>query len=70
MESGGKSCDALKGSYSWHYPNGDGTNTGMEADSPHPLACEDLLYILETAETTAILRFHEEPDAIKRQRIA
>lgn len=64
VESGGKSYDALRGSYSWHYPNGDGTNTGLEADSPHPLECKDLLHLLETAETTATLRFREEPNAI------
>ena len=58
------SCDTLLGTYSWQYPNNDGTTTGIEADSAHPLDCKDLLVPLETKETTAILHFHEEPDAI------
>ena len=58
------SCSALLGSYSWQYLNDDGTSTGMEADSVHPLECKDLLVLLETTDTTATLRFQEEPDAI------
>lgn len=58
------SCGALLGSYSWQYPNDDGSVTGMEADSAHPLECEDLLTLLDTREATAVLRFQEEPDAI------
>lgn len=58
------SCSALLGSYSWQYLNDDGTSTGMEADSVHPLECQDLLVLLETTDTTATLRFQEEPDAI------
>lgn len=32
---------ALKGTYSWEYKNEDGTYTGVEADSAHPLECKD-----------------------------
>lgn len=58
------SCSALLGTYSWQSPNGDGTATGVEVDSAHPLDCKDLLVPLETTETAAALRFNEEPDAI------
>ena len=58
------SCGALLGTYSWQIPNGDKTPTDVEVDSAHPLDCKDLLVLLETTETTAALRFHEEPDAI------
>lgn len=58
------SCSALLGTYSWQCPNGDGTVTDVEADSAHPLDCKDRFVLLETAETTAALRFNEEPDAI------
>ncbi|MGM9618272.1 MAG: hypothetical protein ACI3W8_00320 [Oscillospiraceae bacterium] len=55
---------ALLGTYSWQRKNADGTFTGIEADSPHPLDCKDLLPPFETMETTATLTFTEEPDAI------
>lgn len=55
---------ALLGTYSWQSKNMDGTFTGVDADSMHPLDCKELLAALETEETTAILRFGEEPDAI------
>lgn len=32
---------ALKGTYSWEYSNEDGTCTGVEADSAHPLECKE-----------------------------
>lgn len=56
--------EALRGTYSWQKRNHDGTSTAIEADSAHPLDCEDLLLKFETAETTAILTFTENPDAI------
>ena len=56
---------ALLGTYSWQRKNADGSVTSVEADSPHPLDCRELLSPpLETAETTAVLRFTEEPDEI------
>ena len=56
---------ALLGTYSWQRENADGTWTHWLADSLHPLDCRELLSPpLETWETTATLRFVEEPDQI------
>lgn len=45
--------------------NIDGTAESTIADSPHPLECKDLLSPpFETTETTATLRFTEDPDTI------
>ena len=56
---------ALLGTYSWQRKNTDGTFTNIEADSPHPLDCRELLSPpLETPEATAALRFTENPDRI------
>ena len=56
---------ALLGTYSWQRNNRDGTFTDIEADSPHPLDCRELLSpSLETSEATATLRFAEDPDQI------
>ncbi len=56
---------ALLGTYSWQRKHADGTFTDIEADSPHPLDCRELLSPpLETPEETAALRFTENPDRI------
>ncbi len=55
---------ALLGTYSWQCKSNDGTFQSMDVDSAHPLDCEDLLLQFETTETSASLRFTEEPDAI------
>ena len=41
------SIEALKGTYSWMYQNEDGTWTGMEADSIHPLAAKEYMPSLQ-----------------------
>ena len=33
----------LKGTYAWWYPNGDGTETGINADSMHPLEAKEYM---------------------------
>lgn len=58
------SVGALLGTYSWQRKHADGTVTGVEADSPHPLDCKEWLLRLETTERTATLSFAEAPDAI------
>ena len=37
---GNNNIEALKGTYSWRYPNGDGTETGINADCMHPLEAQ------------------------------
>ena len=64
----GQIIGGLLGTYSWGYQDDDGTATHVEADSAHPLNCEDLLISqwidYETTETTATLYFNEEPDEV------
>ena len=62
--SGNVCNSALLGIYSWQCKNNDGTFTNTEADSAHPLECADVLLPFETTETSAFLRFSEEPDKI------
>ncbi len=62
--SGNVCNSALLGIYSWQCKNNDGTFTNTEADSAHPLECADVLLPFETTETSAFLRFSEEPDTI------
>ena len=60
-----ETCNStLLGTYSWQSKNNDGTSTGIEADSLHPLDCKELLLPFEAEEATAMLRFTEEPDEI------
>lgn len=56
--------ETLLGTYSWQRKNDDGTFTGIQADSRHPLDCKDSLFPLEMAEITAVLRFTENPDTL------
>lgn len=59
-----ETCNStLLGTYSWQSKNNDGT-FAIDVDSAHPLDCKELLFQFETEETTAMLRFAEEPDAI------
>ena len=58
------SIDTLLGTFSWQKMNADGTATSFDADSAHPLDCEDLLVKFETAEQVAVLNFTEKPDRI------
>lgn len=49
---GEESIEALRGTSSWMYDNGDGTFTGIEADSMHPLQAKEYmtpLYLMQTA---------------------
>ncbi len=54
----------LLGTYSWQRRNYDGTLTGIEVDSAHPLDCKDRLSQFKSPEATAVLRFAQEPDVI------
>ena len=56
--------DTLLGTYVWQKRNSDGTSTVTQADSLHPLDCENWLFKFETSETTAVLNFAENPSSI------
>lgn len=57
----GNSIKANTGTYSWIYDNGDGTQTGVCADSSHPLEWQKLLKPMTTAQDTVELRFAVSP---------
>ena len=46
---GEESIEALKGTTSWRYQNEDGTETGIDGDSPHPLQAKEYMTALELA---------------------
>lgn len=59
------SMSALLGAYSWQKKDVDGNSISTNANSAHPLDCEELLSPpYETPEATATLRFTEDPDTI------
>ena len=53
------------GTYSWNYKGRFNQWFGVEADAIHPLDAKDRLEGLETQETTALLRFEEQPDDVR-----
>ena len=63
---------ALRGTYSWHYRQGDGTGVGVEADSEHPLMLQGRLPRLapvadggaQRAANDVALLFDAEPDEV------
>lgn len=56
--------EAIKGTYSWMYDNGDGTWTGVEADSSHPLEWQEFLVPMTTSDDSVDLSFDVEPQEI------
>lgn len=44
---GNKTAEALRGTTSWMYQNEDGTSTGFEADSMHPLQAKEYMTPLD-----------------------
>ena len=66
---GDRSIRALRGTYSWRYKNEDGTEVGVEADSPHPLQCrEQMSALASAADQTARLTFDVPPAGIRVRR--
>ena len=64
---GGDSVEALRGTSSWMYRNGDGTATGVESDSMHPLEAREYmepLLIDSSNALTARLDWSVNPDAV------
>lgn len=60
----GKETAALSGTYSWTYPNGDGTSTGVEACGAGPLECRDMMPALDANGATVELTFSIAPDEL------
>ena len=57
-------CIAIEaniGTYSWIYDNGDGTQTGICADSSHPLEWQEFLVPMTTSDDTVELNFDVAP---------
>ena len=55
---------ANKGTYSWTYDNGDGTQTGVCADSSHPLEWQEFLVPMTTSDDTVELYFDVQPQEV------
>ena len=58
------STGGFLGSYSWEYPQGDGSITSAQADSMHPLEAREYLEGLDTRKATASLKFAVEPQEV------
>lgn len=61
----GNSIKANTGTYSWIYDNGDGTQTGVCADSAHPLEWQKFLEPMTTTEDSVEIRFAVSPQDYK-----
>lgn len=68
-----KQITAHLGTYSWEYQNGDGTSTGVESDSMHPLESKEYMedlpigysYLSSIDAFQALLQFEVTPDEVK-----
>ena len=61
----GNSIKANTGTYTWNYDNGDGTQTGVCADSTHPLEWQKLLKPMTTTQDSVELGFAVPPEEYK-----
>jgi len=60
---------AWRGTCSWMVENEDGMGNGIQADSPHPLDCVDIIPAIEmTNDTTLSLAFETYPTSISIKR--
>lgn len=64
VQHNGQSVQALPGTSSWQYINPDGTSTGIEADSMHPLDAKEYMPVLPAVEGKARLVFNTAADEI------
>ena len=67
LDNAGNSVEAVKGTCSWMYDMGNGLWTDVEADSVHPLDCQEFLVPMETASDTVTLYFDIDPQDITVQ---
>lgn len=56
-----QAIEASTGTYSWTYDNGDGTHSGVCADSSHPLEWQAFLVPMITSNDTVELNFAAAP---------
>lgn len=56
--AGKKAIDAWRGTYSWYVENADGTGSGINADSSHPLEYKDSIQALKVTKKTALAQYH------------
>ena len=62
---GSSAAQAMSGSWSWWYDNGDGTQSGIEACGMHPLDGKDHLQMLTAEQAQATLQFDSRnPDKV------
>ena len=61
LDSTSDGIEANKGTYTWTYDNGDGTQSGVCADSSHPLEWQEFLIPMTTADDTVELNFAVQP---------
>lgn len=61
LDSSNNGIEANKGTYTWSYDNGDGTQSGICADSSHPLEWQEFLIPITTADGTVELDFAVQP---------
>ena len=61
LDSTGTGIEANTGTYTWTYDNGDGTQSGVCADSSHPLEWQEFLIPMTTADGTVELNFAVQP---------
>lgn len=64
LDSSNVGIEANKGTYTWNYDNGDGTHSGICADSSHPLEWQEFLMPMTTPEATVELIFDVQPQEI------
>ena len=64
VSGGSETITALRGTSSWHYLNADGTSTGIESDSVHPLEAKQYMPGLDMTEGRIEFFFETMPDEI------
>lgn len=64
VSGGSETITALRGTSSWHYLNADGTSTGIESDSVHPLEAKQYMPGLNTTGERVDLFFEILPDEV------
>ena len=67
MDSTGIAIEANRGTYSWMYDTVNGLWKSEEADSAHPLQCQEFLIPMETASDAVTLSFDVQPQDITVQ---